>query len=222
MLPGLITFAMVTLGEFGPSLAAEIGKKKAMSFLEEQGKPIINHHLARAFIRALSGSLIERLNVWRETPEGKQNELYVKKTIDQLEVISNKTKEENKDWTAFLEKFNSTALHQALETARSRRSMQASDLGKKAMESLYGFFLDPKKNQKALSDFCDFLSKEDGATFNRNLYERFREEIKEDSVTFNAFTIDFLSQIYAGVERAFPNADALSIPCRISQRNSIK
>lgn len=140
MLPGLTAFAMVTLGEFGTSLAAEIGKKKTMSFLEEQGEPIINHHLARALIRALSGSLIERLNAWCETPEGKQNKAYAKLAIEKLKVISNETNEKNVDWTAFLEKFNSTALHQALETVRSRQSMQASDLGKKAMESLDGFF----------------------------------------------------------------------------------
>jgi tetratricopeptide (TPR) repeat protein len=218
MLPGLIAFAVATLGEFSSSIAAEIGKKKTLSFLEEQGKPIINHHLARALIRALSGSLIERLNAWCETPEGKQNKDYALFAIKQLKAISNETNKKNEDWTAFLEKFNnnekldSTVLNQSLETIRVRykQPMQVPDLKKKAIESLRGYYSDPVKNQKALSNFCEFVGQEDGATFNRNFYERFREEIKKDPVTFNDFTIDFLSQIYADVESAFPNADALA------------
>ena len=210
MLQLLIAFAMAALGEFGPSLAAEIGKKKTLSFLEEQGEPIINHHLARALVRALAGSLIEQLKAWCETPEGKYNKDYASFAIKQLQVISDETSEKNEDWTAFLEKFNSTALNEALGTVRVRykQPMQASDLGKKAMGSLNGFFSDPEINEKALNNFCDFLSKEE-AVFNFNLYERFLEEIKEDPVTFNAFTIDFLSQIYADVKKALPNTKEL-------------
>ena len=210
MFPGLIAFATPTLGEFCFSLAAEIGKTKTLSFLEKQGEPIINHCLARALVRALAGSLIERLNAWSEIPEGKQNKDYTSFAIKQLQALSYETEEKNADWTAFLETFNSTTLHQALETIRCKQPMQTLDLGEKAMESLQGFFSDPKKNQKALSNFCDFLSKEDGAAFNSNLYERFSEEIKEDPVTFNAFIIDFLSQIYANIKSTFPNADALA------------
>jgi tetratricopeptide (TPR) repeat protein len=223
MFPGLIAFATATFSEFGPSIAAEIGKKKALSFLGEQGEPIINHHLARALVRASSGSLIERLNAWCETPEGKQNKDYASFAIKQLQVISDETKEKNVDWTAFIETFNSTILNQELETVRCKQPMQASDLGKNAMKSLKGFFFDPAKNQKAMSNFCDFLSKEDGAAFNRTLYERFREEIKEDPVTFNDFTMDFLSQIYADVEHAFPNANSLAdtLSSIVSQIDSV-
>lgn len=210
MLSELIAFSTVTLGDFCSSIAVDISKKKALSFLEEQGKPIINHHLARALIRALSGSLIEQLNAWRETPDGKENKDYAIHAIKQLQVISNETNEKNADWTAFLEKFNSTALNQSLETIRCNQPIQALDLGKKAMESLHGFFSDPAQNQRALSNFCDFLCKEDGAIFNCNLYERFREEIIKDPVTFDDFTIHFLSQIYTGVEHAFPNSKALA------------
>jgi hypothetical protein len=210
MFPGFIAFAVATLGEFGPSLAAEIGKKKTLSFLEEQGEPIINHHLARALVRALADSLIERLNAWGETPEGKQNRAYASFAIQQLQVISEETKEKNTDWTSILKNLNSSVLNEALETVRVRyeQPIQASDLGKKAMGSLRNIFSDPEKNEKALNNFCDFLSKEE-TVFNFYLYERFREEIKEDSVTFNAFTIDFLSQIYTDVKKALPNAKAL-------------
>ena len=195
---------------FALPIAVEIGKKKTLSFLEEQGKPIINHHLARALIRALAGSLIEQLNAWCEITKGKQNKDYALFAINQLQVLFGETKKTNADWTDFLEKFNNTALNQALETIRCNQPIKALYLGKKAMESLHGFFSDPAQNQKALSNFCDFLCKEDGAIFNCNLYERFREEIIEDPVTFNDFTIYFLSQIYTGVEHAFPNPKSLA------------
>lgn len=210
MFPGLLTFSTAMLGDFCSSIAIDIGKKKTLSFLEEQGKPIINHHLARALIRALSGSLIEQLNAWCETPEGTQNKDYASVAIKQLQVISDETNQKNADWTEFLENFNSTSLNQVLERIRCNQPIQASDLGKKAIESLNGFFLDPAQNQNALSNFCDFLCKEDGALFNCNLYERFREEIIKDPVTFNDFTTDFLSQSYTGIKNAFPNSKALA------------
>ena len=238
MLPVVIASVMPFFVELCSSIAAEIGKKKSLSLLEEQGEPIINHHLGRALVRALVGSLIKQLNAWCEIPVGKQNKDYALYAIKQLQVISDETEEKNKDWNAFLEKFNDTeklnsstlsgfpetptdaehkngklkssTLNQALEAIPCKQPMQASELGKKAMEHLIGFFQDPATNNKALDNFCKFLSKEEGAAFNRNLYELFREEIKKDPVTFNAFTIDFLSQIYANVKDAFPNADALA------------
>jgi hypothetical protein len=210
MLPEIIAFSTAILGELSSSIAVDVCKKKALSFLEEQGKPTINHHLARALIRALSGSLTERLNAWCKTVEGKQDKEYAKSAIRQLQVISDETNEKNTDWTAFLENFNSTALNQALEIIRCNKPIKSLDLGKKAMESISGFFSDPAQNKKALSNFCDFLCKEDGVIFNCNLYECFRKEIIKDPVTFNDFTIHFLAQIYAGVEHAFPNSKALA------------
>jgi tetratricopeptide (TPR) repeat protein/flagellar biosynthesis GTPase FlhF len=247
LLAVLIASIMPFLAELCSSIAAEVGKEKTLSFLEEQGEPIINHHLERALVRALAGSLIEQLKEWRETPEGKQNKLYIKTAIEQLNVISNETWEKNKDWTTYLENFSNSAsknlekleaddheandqeaddqeaddqeanekyeksvLNQALEAIPRKKPMQALDIGKKVMLKLNGFFSDPAKNQNALNNFCDFLSRKNGAAFNRNLYKLFREEVKEDPVTFNGFTIEFLSKIYANVKKAIPNADALA------------
>jgi len=94
---GLIALSTAILGDFCSSIAVEIGKKKTLSFLEEQSKPIINHNLARALVRALAGSLIEQLNAWCETPEGKQNQKYATHAIGQLRVISDETNEKNAD-----------------------------------------------------------------------------------------------------------------------------
>ena len=125
MSPGLIAFSTAILGDFCSSIAVEIGKKKTLSFLEEQGKPIINHHLARALVRALAGSLIKQLNAWCETHKEKQNKDYASFAIKQLQVISDETNEKNADWTEFLGNFNSTSLNQALERIRCNQPTQA-------------------------------------------------------------------------------------------------
>ena len=234
MLPVVIASIMPFLFEVCSSIAAEVGKKKTLSFIEEQGEPIINQHLARALIRALAGSLIAQLNAWCETSEGKQNKEYASFAIKQLQVLLDETKEKNEDWIPFIsneklnnsslnsiekskketqeatEKFNNSVLNPAMEAIRTKRTMQFSDLGKKAMENLKGYFIDPEQNQKTFVNFSNFLGKDNEAAFNRDLYERFREEIKGDPVTFNAFTIDFMEKIYADVKEALPNADALA------------
>ena len=182
----------------------------------------------------MAGSLIAQLNAWCETSEGKQNKKYASFSIKQLQMLLDETQEKNEGWIPFInkeklnnsslnsigmskqetqeatEKFNNSLLEPAKEAIRSKQTMQFSDLGKKAMENLKGYFIDPEQNQKAFDNFCNFLRKDNEAAFNRDLYKRFREEIKGDPVTFNAFTIDFMKKIYADVEEALPNADALA------------
>ncbi len=194
---------------FATNAAYDLAKRVGLSLLPKQESPTISDPLARALVRALAGSLLERLARW-EKAHGDVDPSFVYLAQQHLTALVMESKNNAADWQPFIAQCNGEALPRALESLHRQTPVDASSLAEQGLGFLRSAILTAESGQDVPGGFRAVVFEDEGQVFRDTFYERFVREMHNDEATFRAFTTGFMAKIYDGVTRQFPDRESLA------------
>lgn len=180
----------------------------------EDPTPTVNHHLARALVRAICETLsLELTYWWSSTPQKiKAHKVFVSSAKNFfLNEVKETRDEENGKWEMFsdictekLKKEFKEFQIAALSSQRKQIANDSNSIAQRILDLLEKYLQLYETgtfggDYKIPKEFRDWIDEE---RFSQSFYNRFRNELKEEKVS-HAFQMDFLSQIFDEIEDNF-------------------